>query len=102
MIVSLSIDGRPPIEVELQEPAKNDAAWIAGPIPLAAVDVNRDWHGVVIEGGERDGWEAVAGHGISRGEPTVHLFGKGPFEAPEDDDPIRSAVQVVKDSTEGR
>jgi hypothetical protein len=59
----LSIDGRPAVHVELSHDV-GDGRWMTGLIPLTALNVERGNHGMVIEGGKRDGWGAVARHSM--------------------------------------
>lgn len=80
---SLSIDGGPPLETEIQDPDRPQ--WIAGPVRLAVVDVKRDGHRVEILSGTRRGWTATAGHGISAHQQLVYLNGREPFAPPQDD-----------------
>jgi len=96
---SLSIDGGPPIETEIQNP--DSADWIAGPVRLAVVDVERDGHRVEILSGTRQGWTAPAGHGISAHQQLVYLNGREPF-APPRDDRHGAASRVVPKATEGK
>lgn len=97
----LSINGGPPIKTKLRNPDR--ANWIAGPFALAEVNVEkREHHHVAVVGGERDGWKAAAGHGISSKNPQeVFLNGKEPFES-VDHDPNQTAARIVRKATEGK
>lgn len=94
---SLSIDGGPPIEAEIQDPDRAD--WVAGPVRAAIVDVKRDGHRVEILSGTRQGWTATAGHGISA--QLVYLNGREPF-APPKDDRNEAAGRFFPKATEGK
>jgi hypothetical protein len=96
---SLSIDGGPPLQAEIQHPDRPD--WIAGPVRLAVVDVERDGHHVEILSGTRQGWTATAGHGISAHQQLVYLNGREPFAPPEEGE-NEAPTRVVRETTEGK
>lgn len=96
---SLSIDGGPPLEAEIEDP--DDAHWVAGPLRLAVVDVERDGHEVKILSGDRQGWKAPAGHGISAHQQLVYLNGRAPF-APPKQGGNGSAIPRIRKATEGK
>jgi hypothetical protein len=96
---TVSIDGGSPIETVIRNPDRAD--WIAGPLPIAAVNVEREGHHVAIIGGKRAGWDAAAGHGISsENHQEVFLNGRQPFE-PVEGDPNQAAARIVREATEG-
>ena len=94
---SLSIDGGPPLEAEIDDP--DDAHWVAGPLRLAVVDVERDGHDVKILSGDRQGWRAPAGHGISAHQQLVYLNGRAPF-APRKQGGNGAATRRWREATE--
>ena len=56
------------------------ADWVAGPITIDRIDVDRDEHWVVIQEGALARWEARAGHTPARGSRVeVFLYGREPF-----------------------
>ena len=77
--------------------------WIAGPIPLALVDVESDDdHDVELLSGDKAGWTATARSYISHGNfQEVLLNGNEPF-TPTDEDANEAVARVVREATEGK
>jgi len=69
----ISVDAGHAVQTTVRNPDRAD--WIAGPLTHEVVDVNKSAHMVIIVSGERDGWEAVGGHGIDKkNQQEVYLY----------------------------